>query len=79
MDCNSIKQKTLHDCGKFIRDEYIKHYGRRPLQMYNRSCLYTKKEVKFGQPLIRKYFEMNNSDRGSNNDSNDNNESDSQL
>ena len=71
MDYNSIPQKTLRGCGKFIGDKYIKHYGRRPLQMYNRSCLYTKKEIKFVQSLIKKYFEMNNSDSGGNGDQND--------
>ena len=77
MDYNSIPQKTLRGCGKFIRDEYIKHYGRRPLQMYNRSCLYTKKEIKFVQPLIKKYFEMNNSDSGSNSDQSNSDQNDS--
>ena len=56
LDYNSIPHKTLRGCGKFITKEYVKHYNKRPFQMHNRSCLYTKKEVKFVQLLIQQYF-----------------------
>ena len=70
MDFDSIPQKTLRGCGKFIKEEYINHFNRCPLQTHcSRTCMYTKKEVKFVQPLIRKYFEMHSNGNSSDNSS----------
>ena len=72
LDCKTLSHKSFSGCGKFVKDAYIKHYNRRPLQRCNNNCLYTKKEVKFIQPLIKKYFEMNTSDSDNNSDQNEN-------
>ena len=69
LDFNSIPQKSFRGCGKFVKDEYIKHYDRCPLQTPNRHCLYTKKEVKFVRPMIKRYFEMKTIDNNNDNSS----------
>ena len=69
LDFDSIPQNTLKGCGKFVKDEYINHFNRCPLQTRSRTCLYTKKEVKFVQPLIIKYFEIHSNGNSSDNSS----------